>query len=292
MISYQSEDGFVRIPNLIKWAGGKKNLVDTLMNYVPEEFGTYYEPFFGGGALFWNLKLRGKIENAVISDINPELINLLHVVQSHPNELSEELSAYSGLVGAEHFYNVRNIFNSLLGRKNETIERATMFLYLNRNCYNGLWRINTRGEFNVPFGFYEKYHLPSPIEIGTYSRLLQGTKILCNDFPIAMGLCNDGDFVYLDPPYHTYSGFTQYAGSRFTLNDQIKLANFFKNLARRGLSLVETNSNHPDILDLYREFKITQTKGYSPISSKKDGRGSTDEVIIVNQSINLSLRTA
>jgi len=159
MISYQSENGDVRIRNLIKWAGGKNNLVEKLTNYVPPGFGTYYEPFFGGGSLYWNLKLLGRIEVAVISDINPELVNLLQVIQSRPDDLIVEISNFKCLSGVENFYRIRREFNSYIGRKNRSVEMAAMFIYLNRNGYNGLWRTNKKGEYNVPYGFYHSLTL-------------------------------------------------------------------------------------------------------------------------------------
>ncbi|MHB8360208.1 MAG: DNA adenine methylase [Thermoplasmataceae archaeon] len=267
---------------MIKWAGGKSKLVEKLLKYIPDSFGTYYEPFFGGGALFWNLKLKGKIENAVVSDINREVVNLLHVVQIRSMDLSEELLNYRNHVGKLQFYQVREEFNSQLGKSKDMAKRAAMFIYLNRNGFNGLWRTNRNGEYNVPYGFYRSYYLPSREVIDVYNELLQDTAIMEGDFSKSLQLCKKGDLVYLDPPYHTYSGFTQYTGLRFTLIEQTKLAEFFKELSKTGIALIESNSNHPDLLELYRGFKINSVKGYSPICSKNIGRGITNEVIITN----------
>lgn len=282
MLSVFQNDIQTRIPNLVKWAGGKSNVIDNLMNYVPPLIGTYHEPFFGGGSLFWNLKQRGAIDKAIISDINPNLINLLIVVKKQPTDLVDELRNYAGINREDQYYEIRNRFNLKQNNKSLDVEKAAMFLYLNRNCYNGLWRINRKGEFNVPFGFYKKYYLPSSDSIEIYSELLQNTRILRNDFSVTMKLCKEGDFVYLDPPYHSCSGFTEYAGLRFTLKEQAKLAGLFGDLSESGVLLTESNSNHPDLLKLYRGFKVIQVKGYSLISSKSDGRGITNEVIITN----------
>jgi len=282
MLSVYQNETKIRIPNLVKWAGGKGNAIDNLMNNVPPMINTYYEPFFGGGSLFWNLRLRGAIEEAVISDINPDLINLITVVKNQPGELSDELQNYAMINGEKQYYMIRNRFNSIPNTKKLSVEKAALFLYLNRNCYNGLWRVNRKGEFNVPFGFYKKYYLPSSKDIETYSELLRNTRILLGDFSVSLKLCKEGDFVYLDPPYHSLSGFTEYAGSKFTLREQSKLATLFRVLSDTGVRLAESNSNHPDILELYHGFKIIQAKGYSLISSKKNGRGITDELIIIN----------
>ncbi len=282
MLSTYQNNEKVRIPNLVKWAGGKGNLIETLMHYIPKKFETYCEPFFGGGSLFWNLKLKGVIEEAVISDINPDLINLLNIVKDHTGELSDELRNYTNINGVKQYYMIRNRFNSIPNTKKLSVEKAALFLYLNRNCYNGLWRINRKGEFNVPFGFYKKYYIPSSNDLETYSELLRNTKIILGDFSVSLKLCKEGDFVYLDPPYYSLSGFTEYAGSKFTWREQSKLADFFRVLSDKGVRLVESNSNHPDILELYHGFKIIQAKGYSIISSKNNGRGITDELIIIS----------
>lgn len=289
MISISEGSTTKRIPNLVKWAGGKGYAIDKLMNYVPSHIGTYHEPFFGGGSLFWNLKQRGIIDWAIISDINPHLINLLNVVKNRPIELGEELTNYVGISGEHQYYEIRKRFNLKRSKKNLDVEKAAMFVYLNRNCYNGLWRINRKGEFNVPFGFYKKYYLPSEGNLQTYSELLQDTAILLDDFSVSMKLCKESDFVYLDPPYYSTSGFTEYAGVKFTLKDQGKLASLFKELSENGVILTESNSNHPDIVSLYNGFNLIQINGQSFISSKNNGRGITNEVLITNQPVSLPL---
>jgi DNA adenine methylase len=282
MISISEGKKTRRIPNLVKWAGGKGYAIENLMNYVPAYIDTYHEPFFGGGSLFWNLKQGGVIDGAIISDVNPHLINLLNVVKSQSIDLAEELTTYVGIGREDQYYEIRERFNLKRSKKNLDVEKAAMFLYLNRNCYNGLWRINRKGEFNVPFGFYKKYYLPSLDNLKTYSELLQNTAILLDDFSVSMKLCKESDFVYLDPPYYSTSGFTEYAGVKFTLKDQAKLASLFRNLSEKGVFLTESNSNHPEILSLYHGFNLIQINGQSLISSKNDGRGITNEVIITN----------
>ena len=284
MISYQSKNGQVRIPNLIKWAGGKNNLVETLMNYVPQEFATYYEPFFGGGSLYWNLKLMGKIEDAVISDINPELVNLLQVVQSRPDDLIVEISSFKCLGGVENFYRIRSEFNSYIGRKNRSVEMAAMFIYLNRNGYNGLWRTNKKGEFNVPYGFYDSFHLPLHSEILLFSKLLEHTTIRCCNYSESIKYCNKDDLVYFDPPYLKAkpSNFTQYAKEEFNFQNHRKLAGCFKHLTEREVMVMTTNRKSDVVYSLYQGYRFVILENRWSINRKGSDRNGKKELLITN----------
>ena len=284
MITYQTVRGNVRIPNLLKWAGGKNNLVEKLLEAVPESFGTYYEPFFGGGSLFWNLKLMERIENAVISDINPELVNLLQVIQSRPVDLIAEISNFKDLRGTEHFYSVRSEFNSLIGRTNRTVERAAMFIYLNRNGYNGLWRTNRKGEYNVPCGFYDSFHLPLHSEIFLFNQLLEQATIQCCNYTKAIKYCNKDDLVYLDPPYLKAkpSNFTQYAKEGFNLGDHRKLANCFRSLNKREVMVMTTNRESKEVYSLYAGYPFTILENRWSINRNGSDRNGKRELLITN----------
>ena len=166
-----------RVANLVKWAGGKNMLAGILMKLAPGEFGTYYEPFFGGGSLYWNLKSRDLLEDAVISDLNPDLVNLLQVIKERPDEFVSEIELYRTAYGQKRYYQIRDSFNRLKDKKNKEVERASMFLYLNRNCFNGLWRTNLKGRFNVPYGYYETFHLLSEREIYAYLLKQNGGRV-------------------------------------------------------------------------------------------------------------------
>lgn len=141
-----------RIPNLVKWVGGKTSLYRVLRENIPSKFETYFEPFFGGGTMFWNLKNEGKMRRAVISNIDPSLINLLTVVKERPHDLAAEVQNFQDLGGRENYYRIRSEFNSKLRKNNNSVRKAAMFIYLNRNCFNSLWRTNSKGEFNVHHG--------------------------------------------------------------------------------------------------------------------------------------------
>ena len=285
MISVSGRDGVRRrIPNLVKWAGGKNNLVETLMSYVPQEFATYYEPFFGGGSLYWNLKLRGRIEDAVISDINPDLINLLQVVQLKPDDLILEISNFKHLSGVENFYRIRSEFNSYVGRKNRSVELAAMFIYLNRNGYNGLWRTNKKGEYNVPYGFYDSFHLPLHSEILLFSELLEHTTIRCCDYIESIKYCNTGDLVYFDPPYikEKTSNFTQYAKEEFNFEDHRKLAKRFRYLTDLGILTMTTNRKSDEVQSLYQGYPFVIFENRWSINRNSSDRNGKKELLITN----------
>ena len=289
MISYQSKKGQVRVPNLIKWAGGKNNLVETLMNYVPQEFATYYEPFFGGGSLYWNLKLRGRIEEAYISDLNPGLINLLKVVRDRFHDLYDELRNYVDIQGSDQYYRIRSEFNSLKDNSDMNTEKAAMFLYLNRNSFNGLWRTNKNGAFNVPYGFYTKYWLPSLDNLITYSYLLQGTKILNTDFSNALKDCKKEDFVYFDPPYYNERdyGFTNYCKGNFTVSEHERLKKTIDYLNLKRVLVMESNYETSLVRNLYENYRRITIGVRHNISCKPSSRMKFRELIITNYKISL-----
>lgn len=282
MLNYLDRTNSVRIPNLVKWAGGKGNLVDSLIPLIPEDFSTYFEPFFGGGALFWNLKANKKIHDAVISDSNPDLINLLNTIKREPEDLKLEVGKYSDFKDRDKYYKVRARFNEIKKEVNMEVERAAMFLYLNRNCFNGLWRTNKKGEFNVPYGFSENFHLATGSEIDIYSDLLTDTAIIYGDYSNAIKKCDEEDFVYFDPPYHTEFGFTQYNGDKFTITEQIQLFKSFTQLSNKGTRLLQSNSDHPEILKLYGDYRIKKIEGRSVIGANSLRRGKKEEIIIMN----------
>ncbi len=268
---------------LMKWAGGKRQLLDQLMKIVPSFPGTYYEPFFGGGALFFALKAAGKIGKSVISDTNGELCNLYNVIQNSPHSLAEELDSLKFENNAEDYYKARNSFNSELEKKPE--HKAALLVYLNRHCYNGLFRVNSKGRFNVPFGKYKNPGMPSRDRIFELSEAFQKTEIMNADFGKVLNKAHPGDFAYLDPPYDplsSTSGFTDYHSGGFDSKEQERLAGLFRELDQKGVSLMLSNSATPFILDLYSEFKIMTIGARRYINSKPDGRGEIKEVIITN----------
>lgn len=284
MISYQYKNARVRIPNLIKWAGGKNNLVEILANHIPQGFATYYEPFFGGGSLYWNLRLRGRIDRAVISDSNPELINFLKVVRDRFQDLYDELRSYADLQESNQYYRIRDLFNSLKNDSNMSTEIAAMFFYLNRNSYNGLWRNNKKGEFNVPYGSYKKYWVPSFDDLVTYSNLLQGTKILNTDFSNTVKYCKQEDFVYFDPPYYNERdyGFTNYCKANFTASDHERLKETIDRLTSKRVLVMESNYETKLVRNLYENYSKITIEVRHNISCKLSSRMNFKELIITN----------
>lgn len=269
---------------LMKWAGGKRQLLGELLKHVPGFSGTYYEPFFGGGALYFALNAAGKASRSVISDTNRDLCNLYRVIQKSPELLWEELRNLKFGNNSEDYYRARDSFNSGMGRETPEI-RAALLIYLNRHCYNGLFRVNSEGKFNVPFGKYVNPGMPDRQKICELSGALVNVEIMNADFGDVVQKAGPGDFVYLDPPYDPVSStsrFTDYHSRGFNAKDQERLAGMFSDLDRRGVSLMLSNSATPRILELYAEFRTHMIAARRFINSRADGRGKISEVIVTN----------
>ena len=285
MISILDEEGINRkVHNLVKWAGGKGSLMKEIIEKVPKEFNNYYEPFFGGGALFWTLKYMNRITHAVISDLNADLINLLLAVRDNPLELSVDVDKYRDASGAEAYYGIRKAFNESRNGKGINTKRAAMFLYLNRNGYNGLWRTNMIGDYNVPYGGYKKYYLANDEDILFYSSLLRNVTILNSSYVNTVNGANDGDFVYFDPPYfrRNSSNFVQYNANFFREEDHLNLNNIVENLTSRGVRVMITNRHCKEVKSIFRSFRMTVLKNRKPINSIGTARDGFNEVIITN----------
>lgn len=269
---------------LIKWAGGKRQLLGDLMSLFPSQVNTYYEPFFGGGALFFGLKNEGMISKAVISDRNAELHNLYSVLKEKPVELLEVLKGLKYGNSSRDFYSARSRFNSMLPA-DDPVQKAAILIFLNHHCYNGLFRVNSKGEFNVPFGKYSNPGMPGPGHIMEVSAALGATSIRHCDFEEALEEASNGDFAYLDPPYAPLtrtSSFTTYAPSGFDMDDQRRLARTAKKLDSRGVSFMLSNSDTEDITALYEGFNIRRVKASRAINSNPSQRGGISEIIVTN----------
>lgn len=280
----------------VKWAGGKRQLLSELDRHLPDEFKTYYEPFVGGGALFFHLFKKQRIKNAIISDSNEELINAYLVIRDHVEQLIEALRSEQFKNAEETYYQIREKFNEirLAEKKGKQlrIKRAAMFLYLNRTCYNGLWRVNKSGEYNVPFGRYTNPHWCKPKRLRAVSHALQNIKIASADFEEVLfgqieGIKAVGskDFIYFDPPYNPVSdtaNFTSYTRSGFGKGEQNRLQTVFKKLDRKGALLLESNSDVKFIRELYQAFTFQTVQARRSISSDASTRGATNELLIKN----------
>jgi len=262
----------------VKWAGGKRQILKHLLFYAPKEFNRYFEPFVGGGALFFELSPK----RAVISDLNAELINAYRVIKNQVEDLIESLKKHKN--DEEYYYRIRSLKPAELS----PVERASRFIYLNKTCFNGLYRENSKGEFNVPFGKYKRPKICDEENLRAVSEFLNSVEveILNADYRETCKLAEAGDFVYLDPPYipvSKTSGFTSYTGSGFGEEDHRKLAEVFKELSEKGCFVMLSNADHPLIRELYRGFKLVEITTNRAINCKGGRRkGSGKELLIMN----------
>jgi DNA adenine methylase len=262
----------------LKWAGGKGQLLGQMSPYFPSEYRTYFEPFLGGGAVFFHLRP----EKAVLADLNPDLVNAFQVVRDHPTALMKALDQHSELrTCKEYFYEVRGQEISKLS----PVERAARMVFLNKTCYNGLFRVNSRGGFNVPWGGYSNPTLYERATLLSASALLQGKKVVLEGYRKACARARKGDLVYFDPPYHPLSetsGFTSYTKEDFGDEEQEALAETFRTLDNRGCLVMLSNSPTSLVRSLYGGFRSETLRAKRAINSKGTGRGAVDELLILN----------
>lgn len=279
----------------VKWAGGKKQLLDVLLKYMPPNYATYIEPFLGGGAFFFRLHSMGRVKRAFLSDANRDLMNCYFAIRDNLDALLTELELLQGHAGEkDFFYDVaRPKFNRLrlkTGMEGEP-SKAALLIYLNKTCYNGLYRVNSRGEFNVPWGRYHRPRIYDESNIKVLGSILRDPmiRIFCCEFSSALSNAKSGDFIYLDPPYHPLnvtSSFTSYTPNSFSEEDQRRLAETFKDLDRRGCFLLMSNSLSPLIGELYGKYidsgRSAKILAARQISCKGNGRGRIYEYILSN----------
>ncbi|HHQ45505.1 MAG TPA: DNA adenine methylase [Candidatus Altiarchaeales archaeon] len=274
----------MEIPTIVKWAGGKKQLLDQFKTLYPKEFNDYYEPFIGGGAVFFHLKQLDGHRKYFISDNNKDLVEVYRAVKDDIDQLIKLLETYKKnhmKNPKEHYYKIRDDFN----KTTSGVERAAEFIYLNKTCFNGLYRVNSKGGFNVPIGNYKNPGIVNEKSLRKASRLLQGVEIECMPFEETLKLPKKGDFIYLDPPYHPLSetsSFTSYTKEDFTEKDQERLLEYYKKLDRRGCLLMLSNSDTEFIKQLYRDYDLHKVKAKRAISCKGEGRGEIKELVITN----------
>lgn len=262
----------------VKWAGGKRQLVNILLSNVPNSFNRYFEPFVGGGALLFELQP----QKAVISDINEELINAYKVIRDNVEELINNLKKHKNT--KEYYYAIRAINPKTL----TPVERASRFIYLNKTCFNGLYRENSKGQFNVPFGRYKNPKICDEENLRAVSEFLNRIEItiLNCDYKETCEMAESGDFVYLDPPYYPISktaSFTKYNKNDFSEKDQVELSEIFKELDKKGCYVMLSNSNTEFIKKLYANYRIQEIKANRFINCKANKRRkSRIEVLITN----------
>ena len=264
---------------IVKWAGGKRQLLADLRDNLPEDFNRYFEPFIGGGALFFSLQP----DNAYISDVNEELVNLYHVIKTDIYELIDDLKRHKNT--KEYFYEIRSIDRNDKYSKWTDVQKASRFIYLNRTCFNGLYRVNSKGEFNVPFGDYSNPRIIDEINLLNCSNLLQNTEIKCADFSEILNHVEKGDFVYFDPPYmplNETSSFTSYTKGGFGEDMQVKLKETCDELNNLGVYFMLSNSDTPIINKLYKDYNVKKVFASRAINSVASKRGKISEVLVRN----------
>lgn len=243
---------------IIKWAGGKRQLLPEIVKRMPTAFKRFYEPFFGGGALFFSLSP----EQAVLSDINSQLINAYQQIKISPYKIISTLeqiqnkhnSLKNDIEQTKYYLTKRNEFNQCILNNILTVKSASLFIFLNKAGYNGLYRVNKKGLFNVPSSHRKILKMFDAENIFAASHALQKCTIKCGDFEDACRDARSGDFIFLDPPY--YDSFDTYQSGGFSEADHIRLARLFKKLSKEGVYCIETNSNCDFIKELYKDFSI------------------------------------
>ncbi|AET31282.1 DNA methyltransferase (plasmid) [Leuconostoc mesenteroides subsp. mesenteroides J18] len=270
----------------VKWAGGKRQLLPEIKKYIPQKINKYYEPFAGGGAVFLNMQF----SKTTINDFNSELTNTYIVVKENVDELIEKLKVHQANNTSEYYYEIRSWDRSDEIKAKSDIERAARFIYLNKTGFNGLFRVNSQGQINVPYGRYKNPAIVNEEVLKSVSAYLNKAKvkILNGDYAKALTGVKSGDFIYLDPPYAPISddkqSFVGYTLNGFNNYDQERLRNTFNDLTEKGAYVMMSNSSVPLIHELYADYADTTVivKASRNINSKGSERDKVDEVLIMN----------
>jgi DNA adenine methylase len=265
----------------LKWAGGKRQLLPTLSKFLPKKYVAYLEPFVGAGALLFHLQPK----KAIINDMNKDLINCYIVIRDNLDALIEELKKYKN--EEEFFYQVRNLDRKDSFHFKTPVEKASRTIYLNKTCYNGLFRVNSQGFFNAPYGRYKN---PKYVDFDVLKSIQEylnsnSITILNCDFETAVKDAKKGDFIYFDPPYHPLSktsSFTGYGVNGFSEDEQVRLHRVYSELDKRGCFVMLSNSATDFIYNLYHDFNVKTIQANRNINSNATCRGKIDEVLVLN----------
>ena len=294
-----------KVRPFVKWAGGKGSLIPQLNNFYPYELKNgiierYIEPFVGGGAVLIDILQKYNVQDAYAFDINIDLINSYNVIKNNVEELIVNLkimeTEYIQLEQEErknYFYNKREEYNNYTLEKNEqNIQRAAQFIYLNRTCFNGLYRVNKNGKFNVPMGSHKNPTICDEENLRRLSKLIQNVQFQYGDYRKSMEYVNENTFVYFDPPYrplNVTSGFTSYTKEDFNDDNQKELATFYRQLNERNAKLMLSNSNPKNTNkedtffdNIYQGFNIDEIYASRMINANSNGRGKISEILVTN----------
>ena len=287
----------------VKWVGGKGQLIDEIEKMFPADgekgFTKYAEPMVGGGALFFNVLSKYQFEELYISDINSELINAYIAIKQDVETLIERLNEMQMTFlpldenGRKYYYyNVRDKFNTVKLNNNTSTEKAAYFIFLNKTCFNGLYRVNRKGLFNVPMGAYKNPTICDAENLRNIHAILQNVTIVCGDYTLSKSFIDDKTFVYIDPPYRPISetsAFTSYNSDAFDDAEQIRLAKFIDDINAAGAKIVLSNSDPKNINpddnffdDLYKAYRIHRVAATRMINSNAEKRGKINELLICN----------
>ena len=293
----------VTLKPFVKWVGGKSQLVEQIEKMLPTDgekvLTKYAEPMVGGGALFFSILSKYDFEELYISDINAELINAYQAVKNDVNNLIAKLNEMQMLFlpmdenGRKYFYyTVRERFNSTTLTEETATEKAAQFIFLNKTCFNGLYRVNRKGQFNVPMGTYNNPTICDDENLRNIHEALQNVTIVCGDYSLSKLFIDKDTFVYLDPPYRPISetsAFTAYNSDAFDDEEQIRLSKFIDEINLSGAKIVLSNSDPKNVNeednffdDLYKNYKINRVEASRAINSKGDKRGKINELLICN----------
>ncbi len=267
------------IKPIIKWVGGKRQLLPIIQDNLPKKFNHYYEPFVGGGALLFSLKE----ENSTISDYNKELINVYQVIKHNLSKLIEDLQKHKN--NKDYYYNIRALDREDSFKNISAIKRASRFIYLNKTCFNGLYRVNKNNQFNVPYGKYKNPNWINEENLLKISKYLQDVNIIQGDFEVIKPLIKKGDFIYLDPPYiplTSTANFTSYTDNGFDMQDHIRLKEFCDYIDSIGAFFLLSNSYTDITLELYKEYKIVSVMAKRNINRDASKRGKIKEILVKN----------
>lgn len=267
----------------LKWVGGKRQLIPAIMEHLPKNINNlnYYEPFIGGGALFFHLQP----QNAFINDFNEELINVYNAIKNNLPELITDLKKHKN--EADYFYEIRSLDRSEEFQNMSLVERASRVIFLNKTCFNGLYRVNNAGEFNAPFGRYKNPNIVNEPTLKAVNKFLNNSnvRISSGDYSEILESADENSFVYFDPPYHPISessNFTGYVQGGWNIYDQIRLREVCDELHERGVKFLLSNSSAQFIRDQYESYTVTTVKATRAINSNGADRGEIDEVLIKN----------
>jgi DNA adenine methylase len=268
---------FVPARPFIKWAGGKRRLLEQYSPFLPSisQFNHYFEPFLGGGAVFFHLRT----PKALLADLNADLINCYRMVRDNPEELIDALSKHK--TSEQYFYKIRELVPETLS----PLDRASRFIYLNKTCYNGLYRVNKQGQFNVPYGRYKKPLICDTEVIKAASQALKNIQLTVSSFEKTVEKAQKRDFIYLDPPYVPLSptaSFTSYTSTNFTEQDQLRLSLLVRELDKKGCLVMLSNSDTKLVRDLYQGLSIITVQCPRSINSNPFARGTVTELLIKN----------